>query len=93
MAKICPICSTSYPDSNAFCPNDGATLRAEESSQDLVGTVIADRYKINKLLGEGGMGRVYLAQHVRLPQQAAIKVLHPGMVQESGAVEIGRAHV
>lgn len=86
MAKICPICSTSYPDSNAFCPNDGATLRAEESSQDLVGTVIADRYKINKLLGEGGMGRVYLAQHVRLPQQAAIKVLHPGMVQESGAV-------
>jgi serine/threonine-protein kinase len=86
MAKTCPICETSYPDSMAFCPNDGATLRSEEKSQDLVGAIIADRYRVNKLLGEGGMGRVYLAEHVRLPQQAAIKVLHPGMVQEPGAV-------
>ena len=86
MTKVCPICNTSYPDTNAFCTNDGATLRSEEKSQDLVGSVIADRYRIEKLLGEGGMGRVYLAQHVRLPQKAAIKVLHPSMVTEVDAV-------
>ncbi len=86
MAKSCPICGASYPDSNSFCTKDGSTLRAEESSEDLVGTIIADRYKVTRLLGEGGMGRVYLARHVRLPQQAAIKVLHPSMVKEADAV-------
>lgn len=86
MPKTCPICQTTYPDSNAFCPTDGTTLRADETDADLIGSVIADRYLISKLLGEGGMGRVYLAGHVRLPQQAAIKVLHPSMVQDSAAV-------
>jgi serine/threonine protein kinase len=86
MPKTCPICGVTYPDTNAFCPADGTTLRADESNGDLIGTVIADRYLISKLLGEGGMGRVYLAGHVRLPQQAAIKVLHPSMVQDSAAV-------
>ncbi|MEO6445003.1 MAG: serine/threonine-protein kinase [Gemmatimonadaceae bacterium] len=86
MQKTCPVCGGTYADSNAFCPIDGTTLRADSTSTDLVGSVIADRYRISKLLGEGGMGRVYLAQHVRLPQQAAIKVMNPGMVQEQDAV-------
>jgi len=86
MPKTCPICGTTYPDTNVFCPADGTTLRADDAETDLIGSVIADRYLITKLLGEGGMGRVYLAGHVRLPQQAAIKVLHPSMVQDSAAV-------
>ena len=86
MAKTCPVCGKSYEDSSIFCPSDGTTLRADEAAEDLVGSVIADRYKITKLLGEGGMGRVYLAEHVRLPQKAAIKVLHPGMVKDNDAV-------
>lgn len=69
-----------------FCPTDGTSLRADVSSGDLIGTVIADRYLVNELLGEGGMGKVYLASHVRLPQKAAIKVLHQDMVQDAGAV-------
>lgn len=86
MPKTCPVCATSYTDTSVFCPADGTTLRADEDAGDLVGSVIADRYLIKKLLGEGGMGRVYLAQHVRLPQMAAIKVLHPGMVKDQDAV-------
>lgn len=87
MPKTCPICATTYPDTSLFCPADGTTLRSDGSDTDLIGTVIADRYLISKLLGEGGMGRVYLADHIRLPQRAAIKVLHPSMVQDSGAVQ------
>jgi len=86
MPKTCPVCSTTYPDTDAFCPKDGSTLRLDEGSASLVGSVIADRYLVSRLLGEGGMGQVYLAGHVRLPQQAAIKVLHASMVQDSGAI-------
>ena len=86
MAKICPVCETTYPDTSAFCPTDGTTLISENVGNDLVGSVVADRYLVERLLGEGGMGRVYLARHVRLPQQAAIKVLHPGMIADPEAV-------
>ncbi len=86
MAKLCPVCGKTYPDASAFCAADGTTLISEQSSGDLVGSVVADRYLVERLLGEGGMGRVYLARHVRLPQQAAIKVLHPGMVSDPEAV-------
>jgi serine/threonine-protein kinase len=86
MTKICPVCGITYPDTSAFCAADGTTLISEGGGSDLVGSVVADRYLVERLLGEGGMGRVYLARHVRLPQQAAIKVLHPGMIADPEAV-------
>jgi eukaryotic-like serine/threonine-protein kinase len=86
MSKLCPKCGNTFSDASIFCPSDGSTLRPADDSGDLVGTVIADRYLIMQKLGEGGMGRVYLAQHVRLPQQAAIKVLSPALVNDTEAL-------
>jgi serine/threonine protein kinase len=86
MPKICPVCNASYPDANAFCLVDGTTLHAADLGGDLIGSVVADRYLVTDLLGEGGMGKVYLARHVRLPQQAAIKVLRPELVRDPGAI-------
>ncbi len=86
MPKVCPVCDTVYSDANAFCPTDGTTLHVVDVDGGLVGSVIADRYLVTDLLGEGGMGKVYLARHVRLPQQAAIKVLRRDMVQDPAAV-------
>ena len=86
MPKVCPVCGGSYPDTSVFCPADGASLRAESTDGDLVGSVIAERYLVTELLGQGGMGTVYVARHVRLPLQAAIKVLRPEMLQDPSAI-------
>jgi serine/threonine-protein kinase len=41
------------------------------------GQVVADRYRVMSLLGEGGMGVVYRAEHVHMRKVLALKVLHP----------------
>jgi len=84
--KICPVCSTEYADEVKFCPNDGQTLRSAAPASDLVGQVVADRYHVIKKLGEGGMGQVYLAEHVKMGRRSAIKVMNPSMVHDPDAV-------
>ncbi|HJS41848.1 MAG TPA: serine/threonine-protein kinase [Gemmatimonadales bacterium] len=84
--KVCPVCSTEYADEIKFCPGDGQTLRSVTPAADLVGQVVADRYHVMKQLGEGGMGRVYLAEHVKMGRRSAIKVMNPSMVHDPDAV-------
>lgn len=45
-------------------------------SDPRVGTVISDRYRLRALIGEGGMGRVYDAEHVLMKKRLAVKILH-----------------
>ncbi len=84
--KVCPTCGTEYPLSERFCPRDGTALRSANASADLLGQVIADRYHILKKLGEGGMGTVYLAEHVKMGRKSALKVMNPGMNTDPDAI-------
>ncbi|MCC6526531.1 MAG: protein kinase [Polyangiaceae bacterium] len=57
---------------------DGAAAAGHESLDPLEpGSVISGKYEISRLLGEGGMGLVYEARHLRLGHRVAIKILHP----------------
>ncbi|HXX68253.1 MAG TPA: serine/threonine-protein kinase [Polyangiaceae bacterium] len=47
--------------------------------ESLVGVVLSGRYLIEKLIGEGGMGAVYRAEHTHMRKRLAVKVLHPEM--------------
>lgn len=84
--KVCPTCGTEYPLSERFCPRDGTALRSANAQADLLGSVVAERYHILKKLGEGGMGTVYLAEHVKMGRKAALKVMNPGMNSDSDAI-------
>jgi len=84
--KICPQCGTEYELDQRFCPKDGSTLRSQNAGGDLVGSIIADRYHVMKKLGEGGMGAVYLAEHVKMGRKSAVKVMNPGMANDPDAI-------
>jgi serine/threonine-protein kinase len=73
--KYCTVCKEKYDDSVSFCPTDGEVLEDDPSS--IVGTVLDGQYKIESLLGKGGMGAVYLARHILLGDRVAIKILPP----------------
>ncbi|MCL2726337.1 MAG: serine/threonine protein kinase [Polyangiaceae bacterium] len=62
--------------------------RRESSAGDmaLIGKTIGGRYRIECVVGEGGMGVVYKAEHTLMRKRTAIKVLHPEMTRLPEAV-------
>ena len=65
-------------DSHRPAPRENlGDLAAKAQAATLVGTVISGRYRIVELLAMGGVGAVYLGEHLRMHKRVAIKVLHP----------------
>ena len=56
------------------------------SDENLVGQTIAGKYRVEKVLGKGGMGLVVGARHLGLDEPVAIKVLRPAMMEVAGMV-------
>ncbi len=85
--NTCPRCGDQFENDVAFCPKDGARLSAARSEADLIGTIIADRYRITGTIGGGGMGHVYKAEHIRMKRQCAIKVLRANLAGDPEATQ------
>ncbi|MEE8134870.1 MAG: serine/threonine-protein kinase, partial [Gemmatimonadales bacterium] len=83
--KTCTVCGAEWEDDTKFCPNDGSTLRSAEGA-DLIGSIIGGNYHIGKKLGEGGMGAVYLGEHVKMGRKSAIKVMTQAMANNPEAI-------
>jgi serine/threonine-protein kinase len=71
--KTCPVCDTPYPDQANTCPADGAALI--ETRELAPGHLVRGKYRILRTLGAGGMGTVYLAEHLMLGGRVALKFL------------------
>jgi serine/threonine protein kinase len=87
VAKVCPQCGTEYETGDRFCPKDGSPLRPMAGGDPLIGRVIAERYLVLARIGEGGMGRVYLAEHVKMNRQCAIKVMNPSLINDTESLQ------
>ena len=51
------------------------------------GRIVAGRYRVESLLGEGGMGSVYLVRHLHTDESLALKILHAHVLRNDDAVE------
>ena len=77
---ICPDCRTLFREYRARCDRDEAPLAEVKAHQTkarypLLGKVVDGRYHLIGGLGQGGLGTVYLAQHLHLEQLFAVKFL------------------
>ena len=76
--KYCPKCKESYSTGQRFCSNDGATLTLQDP-YNLLGRALMDKYRLDALVGIGGMGAVYCAAHLSTGRQVAVKILLPNL--------------
>jgi serine/threonine-protein kinase len=79
-AMNCPSCQAENVEGARFCAKCGALIPAAEEPEvdKLIGQTVGGRYVIQKILGEGGMGRVYAAERMLAgaSQRVAVKTLH-----------------
>ena len=86
----CPKCGHDIQGRPNFCPACGASLTYDEAKggdDPLIGREIGGDYLIEKLVGEGAMGRVYQATQATLKKTVALKILRSNLVSDHTVVE------
>ena len=83
-AFVCPECGDGF-EARGFCPQHGTEL-ADATDDPLLGEKI-EPYRVARLLGVGGMGRVYLGVHPAIGSRVAIKVLSRDRIEDHGLVQ------
>jgi tRNA A-37 threonylcarbamoyl transferase component Bud32 len=77
----CPRCGRCEEHSVSTCPQDGSSMRPVPS----VPRTVDNKYRIEQLLGRGGMGAVYRARDMRLDRLVALKVVRAELLGDPEA--------
>jgi serine/threonine-protein kinase len=87
-SRRCPACERRFPAAFKVCPHDATPLEDAPDDEDpMIGAVLGGAYEVVRMVGEGGMGRVYEARHQRLPtKRFAVKMLHPDLARQPEVV-------
>jgi serine/threonine-protein kinase len=80
----CPTCNHAYPQDFTVCPRDATprTTQLPPAVDPLIGEVLGRTYRIVRVLGEGGMARLYEAEHLRIDARYAVKVIHDDLARD-----------
>ena len=83
--KFCPNCQGVFEDRDVACPKDGTRLLAEltelpSDPRSMIGHVLEKKYRIDSILGSGGMAFIMKAIHLFLERAVAIKILKPELL-------------
>src|SRR5262249_14750425 len=87
-AMQCPSCQAEVADATKFCPSCGTALAPTEGSEPgpdvMIGQTLGGKYKVVRLLGEGGMGAVYEGEQQlgTAKRKVAVKTLHPHLSRD-----------
>jgi serine/threonine-protein kinase len=81
-AHFCLHCGVATPTEPGVPPRTDTTGIVEVSR---VKRALADRYRIERILGEGGMATVYLAEDIKHHRKVAVKVMRPELAATLGA--------
>jgi eukaryotic-like serine/threonine-protein kinase len=68
-------------------PHDLVRAPNRNTADDLVGRVLASRYRLRRVIGTGASGRVYEADDVQLGRRVAVKVLHQALADDHGFLQ------
>ena len=91
LTRRCTACETRYPADFVVCPRDASPLvdvaAADADVDPLIGKLLRETYQIIRVVGEGGMGKVYEARHLRLKERRfAVKTLHSDLASNQEIV-------
>lgn len=84
--KHCSQCNKFFSDDLELCPSDNSLLMFFDL-MNLIGKTIDNKYKIESVLGKGGMGAVFGARHTFIGNEVAIKIIHPEMTVDRSISE------
>ncbi len=94
--QSCPTCQAPVPESALFCPQCGTRTGMGDSRvqpgpgvdvPDKLARALGEKYKVSRLLGEGGFAQVYEVWDTDLQRRLAVKVLKPDIAWSSGMLE------
>ena len=78
--KTCTQCKMRYPNEAEYCFVEGAEL--VELPDPRIGTLLAGRYVVEEVIGEGGMATVYRARHKLVERPVAVKIMNPMLASD-----------
>jgi serine/threonine-protein kinase len=77
--RACPVCEEANLPEVTHCDVCGADLVGPDP---FVGATIEGKFRIEGVVGEGGMGKVYVAEHLALGKKVAFKLVHRHLVKD-----------
>lgn len=84
--SICPSCEKHVESGIKFCPSCGTPIVHAPGNDDWIGRIVAGKYRVEEMIGEGGMGQVFRATQLSLDKAVVLKVLRRSLLSDARTV-------